>query len=93
MARAAGPCRRAVIENGQIIGWEIMKKKRSPAPIRSGKFIVWDDLCETTRYEGSLSQVASYLYYEDDSYCKVLYNDMTDLRPAERKYLRKSLEN
>ena len=95
MARAAGPCKRAIIKNGEIVSWEIVK--RSPkAKVRQGTFVVWDDLCQTTVKKGSLSDVAFYLYHHPEGDCQILYfgkgGRLVALNPTEKRAIRRYLE-
>lgn len=96
MARAAGPCRRAIIKDGKIVGWEVVKKSPRANKIRKGTFVIWDDLCQTTRAKGTLSDVAYYLYHHaGEGYCRPMYwtrKRPVDLNPAEKRAIKKYLE-
>ena len=95
MARAAGPCKRAIIKDGKIVGWEVMKRPRKVNKIRQGTYVVWDNLCETTRAKGSLSDVAFYLYHHPEGDCQALFltrKGLDNLNAAEKRYIRNYLE-
>ena len=95
MARAASPCKRAIIRDGQVVGWEIMKKSPKRQVIRPGQFILWDDLCQAERFRGSLVDLANFLYFDYEGIaemCQPLYKDHSPLNRAEKAYLRRRLE-
>ena len=93
MGRAAGPCRRAIIHDGQIVGWETMKKSSRPKVRSDNRFVVWDDLCQAVRCRGSLWRVASYMRTEDAQYCVLMHEGgrggLTPLTCAEKALVKR----